>query len=101
MMMMIFLLLTINIRRNNTADRIEKQLQRDGHRTWGFVVYRTTYDSDDDWKEFLRRLRVQIEDQIGWHCNGADILDLKSWTIIEAQDLDGADSHEVRQRFLA
>lgn len=41
-------LLTGNTRRDNTADRIEKQLQRDGHRTSGFVIYQTTYDSDDD-----------------------------------------------------
>ncbi|KAI7205544.1 hypothetical protein KC324_g235 [Hortaea werneckii] len=87
--------------RNNTADRIEKQLQRDGHRTWGFVIYRTTYESDDDWKEFLRRLRLQTKDHIGWHCNGADILELESCTIMEGRDLDGADSHEVRRRFLA
>lgn len=86
--------------RNNTADQIEKQLERDGHRTWGFVIYRTTYDNDQDWKEILRRLWVKTKHWIGWQCNGADILDLFSWTVVEDQDLDGADSHEVRRRFL-
>lgn len=33
---------------NNAADLIERQLQADGHWTWGFVIYRTTYDSDAD-----------------------------------------------------
>jgi hypothetical protein len=40
----------------NPADQIECQLREDGHRIWGFVIYRTTYDSDVDWAELLRRL---------------------------------------------
>lgn len=47
---------------NNAADLIERQVQQDGHRTWGFVIYRTTYDNDADWTEFLQRLRFQMED---------------------------------------
>lgn len=46
---------------NNSADRIERQLQLDHHQTWGFVIYRTPYDSDADWVEFLPRLRFHME----------------------------------------
>ena len=81
------------------AGRIEKQLQRDGHQTWGFVIYRTCYDSDEDWKEFLRRLWMHTLEEIQWRCDGADILDSCTWTIVDDPSLDGADSHEVRRRF--
>lgn len=36
---------------------IERQMQADGHSTGGYVIYRTTYSSEDDWAESLRRLR--------------------------------------------
>jgi hypothetical protein len=29
------------ISRHNNADRIEQQMQADGHRTWGYAIYRT------------------------------------------------------------
>ena len=44
------------------ADRIERQLQEDGHQSWGFVIYRTTYGDEADWEEFLRRLRVRMRE---------------------------------------
>ena len=37
----------------NNADNIERYLQEDGHRTWGLVIYRCTYESDDDWDQVL------------------------------------------------
>jgi hypothetical protein len=30
------------------ADNIERGLEEDGHRTLDFVIYRRTYDSDDN-----------------------------------------------------
>jgi hypothetical protein len=33
---------------SNTADNIERLLQKDGFESWGFVVYRCTYASDAD-----------------------------------------------------
>lgn len=44
-------------------DRIELRMDDDGHQLWGFVIYRTTYDSasDRDWPEFLRRIRWWVE----------------------------------------
>lgn len=75
-----------------TADLIERQLQQDGHRTWGFVIYRTTYDNDADWAEFLRRLRAEME-QVFDHRGGRDILDVFSLAVVEDREkLDGADS---------
>jgi hypothetical protein len=66
----------------NDADRIERQLQEDGHRTWGFVIYRTTYANDDDWTEFLKRLRFRMEETFDGYY-GRDILDLCTLTVLE------------------
>ena len=84
---------------NNHADRIEKQLQEDSHRTWGFVIYRTTYGQDEDWAEFLKRLRFRMEDDFDL-CNGRDVLELFTLTVIEDREqLDGASTAAIRERF--
>ena len=84
---------------NNIADLIERQLQDDGHRTWGFVIYRTTYSSDADWAEFLRRLRFQMEDTFDYF-NGRDILERFTLTVLQDRSLfDGADTNTIRQHF--
>jgi hypothetical protein len=87
-------------RHSNEADRIEAQMQADGHRTWGYVIYRTTYDSDADWAEFLRRLRFQMNLNMVECYNGQDILDMFTWTIFDDPALfDGASTSTVRQHF--
>ena len=80
-------------------DCIERQIQADGHQTWGSVIYRTTYDSDAEWTEFLRRLRFQM-DQTMEFWNGKDILELFTWTIFDDRSFfDGVDTATVRQHF--
>lgn len=83
----------------NAADHIEWQMQQDDHRTWGFVIYRITYDSDADWAEFLRRLRWQMEDTFDFY-NGRDILDKFTLIVFEDQSLfDGVSTDTVRRHF--
>ena len=83
----------------NQADIIEHQMQADGHRTWGYVIYRTTYSSDDDWAEFLRRLAFRME-VIFTRCNGRDILDAFTLTVFSDRSLfDGADTASIRAHF--
>lgn len=84
---------------NNAADLIQRQLQDDGHRTWGFVIYRTTYSNDVDWADFVRRLRFQMEDSFDYF-NGRDILEKFTLTVIQDRSLfDGADTNTIRQHF--
>jgi hypothetical protein len=45
----------------NNADNIERQLQEDGHKIWGWVIYRCTYKSNEEWASFMDRLRYYIE----------------------------------------
>lgn len=34
--------------RDHSGDRIERQMQAENHQLWGFVIYRTTYESQAD-----------------------------------------------------
>lgn len=81
---------------SNAADRVERQMELTGYEIWGFVIYRTTYVSDADWEEFLRRLRYHMEKSFD-RCNGRDILDRFKWTVFSDPALfDGADTAAVR-----
>jgi len=83
----------------NTVDNIERYLQEDGHRIWGFAIYRCTYESDSDWQEFVRRLRYRIEQTLKFY-NGMDMMDSLSFTVIEDLSiLDGASTSTVREHF--
>ena len=79
------------------ADMIKHQMQKD---TWGYVIYRTTYLSDDaDWSEFLRRLRLRMEDAFVYY-NGRDILEQFTLTVFRDSSLfDGADTPTIRAHF--
>ncbi|KAF2724855.1 hypothetical protein K431DRAFT_309966, partial [Polychaeton citri CBS 116435] len=80
-------------------DKIEARLQADAHQTWGYVIYRTTYESEADWTEFLRRLHLWTEDNMDYY-NGRDILDIMTWTIFDDRSLfDGADTASIRRHF--
>jgi hypothetical protein len=48
----------------NYADRIEKAFNKAGFRSWGFPIYRCTYQSDSDWAEFLRRYRRYVSESL-------------------------------------
>ncbi|KAH0293829.1 hypothetical protein KCU62_g997, partial [Aureobasidium sp. EXF-3399] len=86
---------------NSHPDRIEAAYQADRHTTWGYVIYRTTYENNADWTEFMRRLRVWAEDSMGLY-NGQDVLDKMSWTIFEDKEhFDGADTNTIRDHFLS
>lgn len=92
----------------NTSDSIEDALRDDGHRTWGFTIYRTVYPSgisssfpENDWKEFLSRLDHAITKSLTAY-NGLDMKDTLALTIFEDKDtLDGATTEQVREKFRA
>jgi hypothetical protein len=83
----------------NDADNIERYLRDDSHRTWGFVIYRCTYESNEEWDEFMARLRFRIQDWLR-HCNGLDMMDKLDLTVIEDRSLlDDASTSVVREHF--
>ena len=83
----------------NTADRIEEGRREDRHRTWGFVIYRCDYESDDDWKILIDRLNYWISDYLKFY-NGLDMLDSLEIAVLEDRStLEGASKDFVRERF--
>lgn len=81
------------------ADRIEAQYQADGHETWGYVIFRTTYDDEAAWTEFMRRLRFWATDSMEIF-NGQDVLDKMTWTVFDDRErFDGANAATIRQHF--
>ncbi|CZR61337.1 uncharacterized protein PAC_11233 [Phialocephala subalpina] len=89
--------------RNNTgfnnADNVERYLQEGGHRTWGLVIYRCTYDSDDDWNKFIDLFQHHTKQALEAY-NGLGMMDSMSLTIVEDRPtLDDARTSFVREHF--
>jgi hypothetical protein len=83
----------------NTADRIQDQLLEDGHRVWGFVIYRCTYGDDDAWETCLERIHTTVRRHMGFY-NALDMLDDFKLTVFDdAREFDHAGAHRVREHF--
>ncbi|KAI1733516.1 hypothetical protein F4680DRAFT_454891 [Xylaria scruposa] len=85
----------------NAADKIERHLRADGHRTWGFVVYRCTYSSDPVWESCIQRINASVQKAMDLY-NGRDLLRegcFKLTVITDAGMFDSASTQAVRQHF--
>lgn len=83
----------------NNADNIERQLQEDGHQIWGWVIYRCTYASHEEWAEFMSRLRYYIEDTLRYD-NALDMQSSLDYHVFEDPELfDGMHPSNVRDHF--
>ncbi|KAG9692004.1 hypothetical protein KCU95_g7615, partial [Aureobasidium melanogenum] len=84
---------------NNKADVIERQLQEDNHKIWGWVIYRCTYSSDRDWADFMSRLSFYIQQSLQEH-NGHDMMESLDYQVFEDRALfDAAEPATVREHF--
>jgi hypothetical protein len=85
--------------RLNNADEIKRDLEEDGHRTLGFMIYGFTYDNGDDWPTFMKRLREQIREILDFY-NEMDLMNNLSLTFFKDQSLfDGADTSVICEHF--
>ncbi|KAH0288003.1 hypothetical protein M436DRAFT_81551 [Aureobasidium namibiae CBS 147.97] len=83
----------------NDGDNVERQLQQDNHKIWGWVIYRCTYASDDDWNEFMRRLDFWIRKDLA-NDGGLDMLGSLDHHVFDDKELfDGAHPSVVREHF--
>lgn len=83
--------LSLMLRRDCETDKLYTVSEEDGHKVWGWVIYRCTYESDEEWAEFMRRLRYYVEDTLRFD-NALDMLPSLDYTVFE--DRDGfADLH--------
>lgn len=83
----------------NNADNVERQLQQDNHRVWGFVIYRCTYESETQWAEFMNRLNFYIEDTLRFD-NALDMKSSLDYQVFEdAERFDKAHPSVIRESF--
>ncbi|PSK58682.1 hypothetical protein B9Z65_6697 [Elsinoe australis] len=71
---------------------------------WGFVIYRCTYKSDDEWSRFLQILNATVREALEAEDEVEDegyvgLMDTLDWSVQEDLELEGARKHEVRRRF--
>ncbi|KAF2224011.1 hypothetical protein BDZ85DRAFT_95913 [Elsinoe ampelina] len=67
---------------------------------WGFIIYRCSYKSDDEWSRFLKILNDHVRESL--EADDEDYLDLMDtldWAIQEKPELEGASKELVRRRF--
>lgn len=82
----------------NAADRLEALLDKDGFKTWGFVIYRCTYQDDPSWEKFLARFLNAVPDYLEFY-SGLDLLDTFYPTVFEDPSFDGATVVTLRKHF--
>ncbi|OGM50928.1 hypothetical protein ABOM_000718 [Aspergillus bombycis] len=83
---------------SSNADKLERLLQMDGFKTWGFVIYRCTYQSDSDWEKFMTRFLSPVTESLEYY-KGLDLLDSFAPTVFEDRSFDGATTSLVREHF--
>ena len=88
---------TIN---ENPLTLMESILTRTGHETWGWHIYRGTYNSDNDWSDFMTQLKATSQSALDRH--GATDAQAKKqiWTVVEDRErLENATKSDVRRMF--
>lgn len=70
----------------NAADRLEKLLDEDGFKKWGFVICRCTYQNNTDWENFMARFVCAVPEYLEFY-NGLDLLDKFTPTVLEDPSL--------------
>ncbi|KAK4119858.1 hypothetical protein N657DRAFT_684167 [Parathielavia appendiculata] len=67
---------------------------------WGFVLFRCTYRSQENWEKFLARVQGHARERFE-QAGLMDVYARMRWTVFEdAAGLDGADIAETSRRFV-
>lgn len=82
---------------SNAANRrIRARLSHDPEMKLGFIVYRCTYASDDDWNRFMGYLDTTVRATLV-KAELEDVLDRLDWNVQEDINLEEASFEEVRR----
>jgi hypothetical protein len=74
-------------------------MQAEKHQSWGFVIYRTTYESQADWEECLRRVQSEIADHLA-ELGASILLNSHVLTILDDREkFNNVDTAAIRQHF--
>ena len=82
----------------NGADKLERLLDKDKFKTWGFVICRCTYQSDSEWEKFMARLHKRVEKYLGYY-SGLDLLGSFAPKVLEDRFFEGATVISLREKF--
>lgn len=80
----------------NEYERLREKIMRYPDTKFGFVVYRCTYQSDEDWKTFMDYLDAHTK----WQLEREGVGDLYSrldWAVQSDPDLENASREQVRK----
>jgi len=82
----------------NEADQLGALLNKDGFKTWGFVIYRCTYQNNSDWEKFMACFLGAVPDYLEFY-SGLDLLDTFTPTVLEDPSFEGATVATLREHF--
>lgn len=82
----------------NEADRLEALLEKDNFKTWGFVIYRCTYQDNAEWEKFMTRFLSAVPEFLQYY-SGLDLLDTFAPTVFEDPSFEGATVVALREHF--
>jgi hypothetical protein len=82
----------------NAADNLERELQKIGFTKWGFVIYRCTYQSQEDWDKFMDMFLYTITDYFEFH-KGLDMLESFYPTVFKDPSFNSATTALLRTYF--
>jgi hypothetical protein len=77
---------------------LARALKEDGHKIWGFVIYRCTYKDDDKWKSFMDHFRKEIERSV-WGSERDALLEKLDITVLEDPSWEDAFTATIRDYF--
>lgn len=85
---------------NNPLSDLDSMLKTAGHETWGWRIYRCTYNSDDDWTEFMKQLKNTFQQMLDDYGATDDQAKQQIWTVVEDRErLENATKSDVRRMF--
>lgn len=78
------------------TDPIRKMMSIWGHRNWGFVIYRCTYEDDAQWACFMDILNEWTRQNLEYE-GALDLLESLDWSVQESHDFVGARKDDIRR----
>lgn len=85
--------------RDNSGLIIQRIHQSLGETRWGFMIFRCTYNNNEDWRKFMNLLNEAARSHLEY-CGTEELMETLDWNVQEDRvELDGASKDIVRQRF--
>ncbi|KAF4962297.1 hypothetical protein FSARC_9615 [Fusarium sarcochroum] len=77
-----------------------RDMQETGFKRWGFVIFRSAYTDESQWKSYIEFFKAAVEDDLKFYEISTLLMPHLEWTIIEDHEtLNNASKQEVRERF--